>query len=164
METDDGSKITARTITIDELPEGFTPVYAKSQEEADKMAIELFSSLVHKEPLSVGTKSTIGTAVVDIYAMGGLVDVAYINLLVDYVTSGSGNTGVITSATPRTTLTGLTAGISWNEGYIGGYITSSGKDYYAYCNGILNYVIFWEGIGTVYSESVSLSGYAYIIH
>ncbi len=88
---------------------------------------------------------------------------AYVNLYVDYSTSGNNNTGTITSHSPYTTFTGFTNGMSWEERHKSSRITSSGKDIYATASGeVVSYLLI-DGLIEMGRTPANLSGYAYVI-
>lgn len=62
----------------------------------------------------------------------------------------------------RTTLTGITIGYNYKQQGARGKIASNGQSAYLSGEGILDYVLFFGGIGKVYSRPISISSTFYL--
>jgi hypothetical protein len=135
-----------------------------SESDADKFAMKLISELKPEQPIQ---KLDIITQMASDYdvlvAQKSVFPGGSVNLRVAYGTSGDSHTGYVTYNDTYTTFTGFTLGFEWNESTCNSYVTSSGKDIFAYTSGTLDYYLFFDGFISLYSAPVSLSGYAYAI-
>ncbi len=138
----------------EELPKG-AEEYDSLQEALDTFK-GIVDSLEYKEPEDneIMPYSTSRDVLVKSYSNG----VAKVNLRCAYTTTGNANTGKVSSKKAYTTYTGLTISTSWKQSYASATLASSGKDILCKAGGVLNYNVIVEGIGTVISDSVTLSG------
>lgn len=161
----ENNDIVFTTIPLDQIPDHVIPLEFDSEEEARAYILAATNQENNSnsyENSSISPRATNGTATVDTYSVGAFSGT--IALKVNYGTSGDNHTGYIKYVEAFTTYTGWTLGFEWKEARNGASITSSGKDVYAYSEGVLEWYIILEGIGKYYSQDISLSGYAYLIH
>jgi len=162
------------TITIideSQIPEGVIPLEFESEEELNAYIEELgkqIANMTTSEPVPINPRgrATTGTAYIasQNFGLG-----ANVSLYVSYMTSLNNNLGAIVFADPFTSFTGYTFGFVWNQSSIGSYITSNGKNVYAYANGVVDQYLTITGGGgfgsiKIASYSCNLSGYAYLVH
>lgn len=158
---------TFERISVDQIPEHITPLVFKNDAEKETYFANYFNNAQIIRP-----NNMIRDGIVEPMATNGDALVAYktygatqakVSLYVNYTTSGDNNTGTITHYDPYTTFTGITFSMEWHETACDGYITSSGKDVYAYARGeVISYLVV-NGVIEVARTPVSLNGYAYII-
>lgn len=74
-----------------------------------------------------------------------------------YVDVNRNSSGKVTSTDVWTTLTGITLGFAWDEKNAYAILNSSKTGGTAYGRGTFSYVIFIQGIGTIYSYDIKMS-------
>lgn len=153
-----------KIVSKGQLPANVKPTTFNSDEEALQYLNKVFrditieSSDVVTGPVILSTSGNATVATERIGVVNGK-----IILKLRYTTSGNGNTGTITSLNPYTTTSGFTYSFNWREDNIGAEITSSGKDVYAYADGVIEYYLLVDGLLKFYERPVSLEGTVSVI-
>jgi len=170
---------TKGTFSLDEIPEGVTPLYFNSVEEADEYIANINSSILANnelqklqknelqnidnetfDPLSAASMQTYSVLVSQ---YGDFPISPYeVKLNCNYTTSGD-HSGYIMNVDPYTSYEYITLFHTWTENACDYVISTSGKDIYVYAEGTLTYYFVIQGIGDVHSWPVSLSGWVYAI-
>lgn len=167
VQNNNGKVITVRKISMDELPDGVVPRIVGSHEEGIAFIKNFFAEVPSNEIKhndAAPEAGTYGDALIDSQQFGVLTSgLLLVELKVQYHTTGSGSTGSIDWTMPYTQATGLTLECTWTETACSGYVTSSGKDYYASAVGQVSYYVMGPAGIEVATGPAYLSGYAYII-
>ena len=151
-----------KTVSPEEVPEGIVPMEFDSEESAVAYLNHIYSNmtLITGEDIPA-TYATNGNATVAEQRLGVLGGKVILKLR--YTTSGNGNTGTITMLDPYTTTSGITYSFDWREDSIGAEIASSGKDVYAYSDGVIIAYLLVDGLIKLDETPVSLNGFVALI-
>ena len=151
-----------KTVSPEEVPEGIVPMEFDSDESAVAYLNHIYSNmtLITGEDIPA-TYATNGNATVAEQRLGVLGGKVILKLR--YTTSGNGNKGPNKKIEPYKTTSGITYSFDWREDSIGAEIASSGKDVYAYSDGVIIAYLLVDGLIKLDETPVSLNGFVALI-
>lgn len=161
-------------INLEEMPEGTTYIKVNNEKELQALlqVIKSIPKNVHKEykfdkkdlKKSNGSDDgevqplvTYGTVHRSVVGWDNVWSQVELHANIDVAYEGSFRW--ITGCHEWTTYTGMTVGFSWDEEYCYHNINDGGISVNVYGGGTMSWVIYVEGIGTVYREPVNMSLY-----